>query len=98
MPRAKPVPSQMFLDAIRNGFEREAAGGREVTPSGIWDRVCMHCFVRPGAFLAMFSWDTRKGEHNRIGTIRETIAAGLVPELRLARNSKGHEVVIRWEA
>lgn len=88
-------PSDYFLGAILRGYDKEAAAGREVTPSAIWGHICMECITgQRGSFMAMFAWDTSKARNiNRIGTIRDTIAAGHVPGLRLGTNAKGREVV-----
>ena len=92
----KQKPSDYFLGAILRGYEKEAAEhpDKAATCSGIWDQVCMECIQKSGAFAEMFAWDTRKGHHNRIGTIMETIEAGLVPSLRLDRTTHGGKPIV----
>ncbi len=92
----KRKPSEYFLGAILRGFDAESSAhpGRPVTASGIWDRICMECAPRLGAFEAMFAWDSRKGSVNRIGTIQETVAAGLVPGLVAGVDARGRPIVV----
>jgi len=78
------VPSDLFIGAIKRGYMAESQTTRSVTPSAIWNHVCMECLRAPSGFKAMFTWDESRSEHiNRIGTIRECIERGLVPGLRL---------------
>lgn len=91
-------PSDYFLGAILRGYDAERAAhpDKPVTPSAIWDQAVMECLRRgQGSFTTLFEWDTSRGagRRNRIGTIAETIEAGLVPGLRLARDAKGRRIV-----
>jgi len=82
------VPSEMFIGAIKRGYLAESQVTRSVTPSAIWDHVCMECLRLPSGFLRMFEWDESKARSiNRIGTIQECIERGLVPGLRLMADS-----------
>jgi len=94
MSLGRQKPSEYFLGAILRGYDKEKATGSEVTCSAIWNHVCRECIQRPGAFLTMFEWDTRKGKQNRISTIADCIRAGLVPGLKLEVNEKGYERVV----
>ncbi len=76
-------PSDYFLGAILRGFDVEARTGNPVTPSAIWSRICMEAIRQPGAFEALFAWDTRKASQNRIGTIMDCLERRLVPGLAL---------------
>ena len=87
-------PSEHFLGAILRGYDAEMRTGKPyIAPSGIWDRIVMEAFPVRGAFNTLFEWDPRKGKVNRIGTIRDCIAKGYVPGLRLAKDAKGREIV-----
>jgi hypothetical protein len=90
-------PSEYFLGAILRGYDAEAERG-EVTASGIWNRVVMECLGRRDGFDTMFQWDTREhaGSHrNRIADIAEAIQQGYVPGLRLEKNGKRREIVVK---
>jgi len=90
----KNQPSEMFLSAIMDGYLAEALGSDNVTPSAIWDHVCMACIRRSDGFREMFAWDVGRSQNvNRIGTITDCIKAGLVPGLVLAMNAKGRQIV-----
>ncbi len=88
-------PSDMFVTAIVDGYLAERERHEQVTPSAIWDHICMRCMRMPNGFLRMFSWDTRKASQNRIRTIMEVIEAGMVPGLSLMRTPKGKAIVVR---
>ena len=88
-------PSEMFITAIVDGYLAERERHEQVTPSAIWDHICMRCIGMPDGFRRMFEWDTRKSSQNRIRTIMEVIEAGMVPGLSLKRNVKGMRVVTR---
>jgi len=92
----KQQPSEQFIQAILDGYRQEVAknNGGGVTCSGIWDHIVMACLRIRGGFTAMFAWDTRRGEQNRITTIAECIQAGLVPTLGLGRDPKGRDIVV----
>lgn len=91
MPRqAKPIPSELFLGAILRGYRTATTRkpGVPVTPSAVWDEICIECLRTSNGFKTMFEWDTRAGNRNRIGTIREVIEAGLVPGMRIRDGGK----------
>jgi hypothetical protein len=83
-------PGEWYIDAIRRGYDRAEACGKQVTPADIWNSVIIECLHRPGGFAAMFAWDRRK-HVNRVRDIAEAIEAGLVPGLRL---DGGNKVVV----
>lgn len=87
-------PSDYFLGAVLRAYDAEAATGLPVTPSGIWTAMCCEAVRESGAFIKLFEWDTRKARMvNRIGTIKEVIACGQVPGLRLGTDERGRWVV-----
>ena len=87
-------PSDLFLRSILRGYRTEAENGKIVTPSAIWDHIVILCLRTPGGFPLLFEWDKSKAKNiNRIGTIRQCIAEGLVPGLELVRDEKGREIV-----
>lgn len=91
----KNPPSDYFVAAVLRGYDAEVASGRRGTLSGIWDRVCIECMMIPDGFRRAFEWDTPRRKVNRIGTIRDCIAAGLVPGLRLTTDDRGYLVVVK---
>lgn len=91
----KSQPSDYFVAAVLRGYDAEVAAGRIGTPTGIWDRVCIECIETPDGFRNAFEWDTPRRKVNRIGTIRDCIAAGQVPGLRLTTDDRGHLVVVK---
>lgn len=84
----KQIPSEYFLGAILRGYAKAERDHGRVEPCAIWDNICMECMRVRGRFEAMFAWDTRKSEQNRIGTIIESLEAGLVPGLRVVREGR----------
>jgi len=87
-------PSEHFLGAVLRGYFAEARLGKPVTPSGIWDRVCMEAIQQPNGFRLLCDWDTRKANQNRIKTIMEVVEKGYLPGLRLAKNARGGIIVV----
>jgi hypothetical protein len=81
----KSTPSDLFLGAILRGYDTALAMEQgPITCGVIWNYVCGECLSRPDGFREMFAWDTTRAKHvNRIGTIQECIARGLVPHLRI---------------
>jgi len=87
------TPSDQFISAIHRGYRREAADGQAVEPALIWDHIVAECMATPGGFREMFAWDTSGHKNvNRIGTIIDTLRAGLVPGLRLEQ--RGRQLVV----
>ncbi len=89
------VPSDLFVGAILSGYhiEREKHPDRPVTCSHIWDRVVIQCLMLPpDGFRDMFAWDVSRAAHiNRIGTIRQVIAAGYLPHLTVNERLEVHD-------
>ena len=85
-------PSDLFLAAIVRAYDRAAVNARVVRPSDIWDYICIDSAPIHGRFIELFAWDPRQ-HVNRIGTIRECLAACQVPGLRLRQDAKGSVVV-----
>ena len=96
----KRVPSDLFVEAILQGYQAEKAvnGGKPVTPSAIWDHICMRAIGQQGMFGRLFEWDARKASQNRIGTIIEVIEAGQVPGLSMSQNARGGKIVVEVSA
>lgn len=90
----KSTPSDLFLGAILRGYDAEARSGKSVTASSIWDHICCEAIQQSGMFTRLFEWDTRKAPQNRIGTIRDCIAEGLVPGLTVGCDAKGRAIVV----
>lgn len=91
----RQTPSDHFTSSILTAYDIASRSGKAVTPSAIWDELVIMCLRTPGGFAEMFAWDRSRAKHvNRIGTIREVIAAGLVPGLTLSTNAKGRDVVV----
>jgi hypothetical protein len=90
-------PSEHFLGTVLRGYFAEAHLGKPVTPSGIWDRMCMEAIMIPGEFTHLMEWDSRKASQNRIKTIMEVIEGGYLPGLRLAKHARGGAIVVPVE-
>lgn len=87
-------PSDHFIAAILRAYEDEQALGKGVTPSAIWDHICMRAIQQRGEFKTLFEWDHRKASQNRIRTIMDVIEAGYVPGLALSKNARGGVTVV----
>lgn len=95
MTKLRCTPSDYFIGAIRRAYQQAQKSHSPVTPSGIWDYICMAGFPVHGEFVALFAWDTSNAKSvNRIGTIMETIKAGYVAGLRLGQDAKGRAIVV----
>ena len=89
------VPSELFLEAIRHGFDIEKRAGRSATCSGIWNHIIKECLLERGGFTKMFEWDKSKAKNrNCISIIAECLERGLVPGLRLGKDNRRREIVI----
>ncbi len=93
----KNPPSEQFIAAILLGYEQAKKAHGRVTCADIWDGVVGVCLRVPGGFISMFSWDKSnvKTGVNRIGTIYETVQAGMVPGLCISHDAQGREIVVK---
>lgn len=87
-------PSAVFLAAVRRAYDEAKAEREPVTPSAIWDWVCMRAAPVQGQFTFLFEWDNRRSRVNRIATIIEVIEAGLVPGLEMGQDNRGRAIVV----
>jgi hypothetical protein len=88
-------PSQVWVDAIRHAW-RQLCDVQDITPAALWTEIVTECLRDGMSIRRLLDWDKTASTRpvNRIGTIAETIAAGYVPGLRLARNEHGGWIVI----
>lgn len=90
------TPSDEFIAAIGTAYRAALSHNRAyVQPADLWDEIVIMCLRKLGGFRELFAWDQSKAKaRNRIGTIRQCIAMGQVPGLRLSQDERGREVVL----